>query len=254
MCGLVVLAAPDPNPLKLPKDCGRVPAKRDRIAGGYFADDGAFPSYVRLVFEMRNRTDVKGSLTGLCGAIIISERLILTAAHCIRERRGDYRILVDLVSSRPGNSTNSRFEHMANTVCMPKHWLEVVPVKIDLAVVQLNRPLTFDKYTQPACLPDSRVDEQTQLFNVGMGSTANETISTNLKALRSKRAKCGRFHDQPTYICTQPSDAKVPGSACQGELVPSLIFSLSVQYDRTNLQLPTLIRLNYRRLRGTFDS
>ena len=51
-----------------------------KIVSGRKAKDGEFPWQVSIV---RNETDLPLSVGHVCGGTILSERTILTAAHCI---------------------------------------------------------------------------------------------------------------------------------------------------------------------------
>lgn len=67
----------------LPKDCGRwenfpiLP----KIAGGFFAGRGQFPSFVYILSA--ERSSIRGGDTHFCGGTIVARNLIVTAAHCV---------------------------------------------------------------------------------------------------------------------------------------------------------------------------
>jgi len=42
----------------------------------------------------------------------------------------------------------------------------------DIAILRLNRPLVFNDYVQPVCIPSTPVDAGTECFATGWGVTA----------------------------------------------------------------------------------
>ena len=60
----------------LSADCGRSLFKTSRIVGGQYAVAGEFPWQVSLHGKDHGH---------LCGASIISERWLVTAAHCVQD-------------------------------------------------------------------------------------------------------------------------------------------------------------------------
>lgn len=59
-----------------PLDCGKKAYTKSRIVGGQEADMGEFPWQVSL--HIKNKAHV-------CGASIISDRWLVTAAHCVQD-------------------------------------------------------------------------------------------------------------------------------------------------------------------------
>lgn len=59
-----------------PLDCGKKAYTKSRIVGGQEADVGEFPWQVSL--HVKNTAHV-------CGASIISDRWLVTAAHCVQD-------------------------------------------------------------------------------------------------------------------------------------------------------------------------
>ncbi|KAG8182626.1 hypothetical protein JTE90_009989 [Oedothorax gibbosus] len=126
------------------RQCGRRFARNARIVGGGDTYEGEFPWAV----------SVRLLTTHYCGGAIITKYWILTAAHCVKRYsaryfrirvgekdiskdgfRPDVDIHVDEVSVHPGFGRPRRYSN-------------------DLALLRLKRPLSFDAYAQPICLPD----------------------------------------------------------------------------------------------------
>jgi len=126
------------------------------IVGGRSASRGEFPWFV----DMDN-----------CGATIVNERHLITAAHCFDgiDRTG-YLVVAGsihpmkevLASFDPSLYCGVQIRSIDQVAIHPEYCSEVAfkskscaaMNQHDVAVVTLNRPLVFDEFVQPACLPD----------------------------------------------------------------------------------------------------
>lgn len=201
----------------LPGDCGKVPqAKHDRISGGFYPADGAVPSYVSVLSVKRFKNGTEEIIS--CGGVILSERLIMTAAHCVT--RSIVKTAVYLRPTKSYDELRTKDEGMnVSLTCLPKHYLRLAPSKIDLAVLRLDRPINFDKYTQPACLPSQPLAENLSAYNIGLGLTESGQQAIKLKALRTRRIKCSAMLAHETALCTMYENPKVPGMSCKGKFM-----------------------------------
>ncbi|XP_078405738.1 ovochymase-2-like [Cetorhinus maximus] len=116
----------------------------NRIVGGKESEPGAHPWQVSL----------KRRKTHYCGGTIISEKWVLTAAHCIRDRN----ILTVLkVTAGEYNLKNLDKEEQTQTVkriiIHPK-FKAAYPVEYDIALLELNGIFNFGENIYPACLPN----------------------------------------------------------------------------------------------------
>ncbi|XP_034063569.1 serine protease hepsin isoform X2 [Gymnodraco acuticeps] len=129
------------------QDCGRRSFAADRIVGGVDARQGGWPWQVRLEYDGVHQ----------CGGAIISNRWIVSAAHCFRERYrtvNRWRVLLGSIYSKPVNANVAE----VNTIVYHSSYLPFVDASIDdnsrdIAVLALTQPLTFNEYVQPICLP-----------------------------------------------------------------------------------------------------
>ncbi|KAM6892574.1 coagulation factor X, partial [Xenentodon cancila] len=93
---------------------------------------------------------------GFCGGTILSEYIILTAAHCINESRyiyiklGEFDTLVDegTESTHEVASIATHFKYIRETY------------HNDIALLKLATPIKFSKYILPACIPDADFAEK----------------------------------------------------------------------------------------------
>jgi trypsin len=106
----------------------------------------------------------------ICGGNILSERVILTAAHCV-------------VNSNPSSFTfrvGSSF-HATGGDVIPVQSIVVHPsynsatIDFDYAVLTLSASITFDEYRQPIALPEQseKIDDNRCSITSGWGNTLN---------------------------------------------------------------------------------
>ncbi|XP_026941492.1 transmembrane protease serine 9 [Sagmatias obliquidens] len=126
-----------------PQECGARPAleKPTRIVGGLGAASGEVPWQVSLKEGSRH----------FCGATVVGDRWLLSAAHCFNHTK------VELVRAHLGTASLSGVGGspvkmgLRRAVLHPQYNPSILD--FDVAVLELARPLVFNKYVQPVCLP-----------------------------------------------------------------------------------------------------
>ncbi|XP_077382928.1 suppressor of tumorigenicity 14 protein homolog [Festucalex cinctus] len=126
--------------------CGTRPYKLNRIVGGQNADLGEWPWQVSLHFLTSGH---------VCGASIISEKWLLSAAHCF-------------INHDPANGIAGNWQTYSGMQAQYKHEdVQRRPLKrivshpdynqmtfdYDVAVLELSEPLRLSNTIQPVCLP-----------------------------------------------------------------------------------------------------
>nr|KAF6402744.1 transmembrane serine protease 9 [Rousettus aegyptiacus] len=126
-----------------PPECGARPAlqKPARIVGGFGAAAGEVPWQASLKEGSRH----------FCGATVVGDRWLLSAAHCFNHTK------VELVRAHLGTVSLSGVGGspvkmgLKRAVLHPQYDAGILD--FDAAVLELARPLVFGKYVQPICLP-----------------------------------------------------------------------------------------------------
>ncbi|XP_044765999.1 serine protease snake-like [Coccinella septempunctata] len=162
------------------------------IVGGEPARPGEFPFMAALGFYVDNAIDWR------CGGTLISERFVVTAAHCTYSRdAGSPKVVrlgeIDLTKS---SGRRSRFDfNVAHIIAHPDY---NYPLRYnDIALIELDRDVSFTDYIRPACLYTSTHIEQTQSVATGYGKNefaASENINKLMKVVLHiyKNEKCAQ--------------------------------------------------------------
>ncbi|XP_068227588.1 serine protease 7-like [Palaemon carinicauda] len=158
-------ATPSPSPQTssnlLPQRCG-IRGLVDRVISGEDAPLFAWPWMALL-----ESTGENGRVSLVCGGVLISERYVLTAAHCIHPRTG-----FTLRSVRIGEHTLSTDPDCRDGVCKPSFQRITVEQTVmheeygepfgcrncnDIALLRLSRTVQFNQVNdvQPVCLPQN---------------------------------------------------------------------------------------------------
>ncbi|KAF4009430.1 hypothetical protein G4228_000592 [Cervus hanglu yarkandensis] len=125
-----------------------------RIVEGQDAEVGLAPWCV-MIFR-------KSPQELLCGASLISDRWVLTAAHCLLYPPWDKNFTKDDLLVRIGKHSRTRYERKVEKISMldkiyihPRYnWKE--NLDRDIALLKLKRPIEFSDYIHPVCLPDKQ--------------------------------------------------------------------------------------------------
>ncbi|XP_054598570.1 ST14 transmembrane serine protease matriptase a [Nothobranchius furzeri] len=138
-------------------DCGKKRFSRNRIVGGQDAEDGEFPWQVSLHAK---------PYTHVCGASIISPTWLVTAAHCVQDE-GSLRLsqasawdaYLGLHTQDKINSPTVVKRKLKQII--PHPYYNTYTFDNDIALMELDSPVTYTDYIKPICLPAPQHDFKT---------------------------------------------------------------------------------------------
>ncbi|XP_076970706.1 prothrombin [Tamandua tetradactyla] len=123
-----------------------------RIVGGSEAAPGLAPWQVMLFRKSPQEL--------LCGASLISDRWVLTAAHCLLYPPWDKNFTENDLLVRIGKHHRTKYERGTEKISMldkihihPRYnWRD--NLDRDIALLKLKKPIAFSDHIHPVCLPD----------------------------------------------------------------------------------------------------
>ncbi|XP_067142117.1 uncharacterized protein [Centruroides vittatus] len=132
-------------------ECGIRPipsVNRSRIIGGQSSQSGSWPWQVALYREGEFQ----------CGAVLINDRWLMTAAHCFFHSKTSYWT-ARLGLLRRGNEYPSPYEEIrviSNILIYPGY--KETGFINDIALLGMKNPVQFSDYIRPVCLPGLHED------------------------------------------------------------------------------------------------
>lgn len=129
-----------------------------RIVGGDDAEEASSPWQVMLYKRQPQEL--------LCGASLISDQWVLTAAHCILYPPWNKNFTPSQILVRLGKHNRARYEQgqekivpIDEIIVHPKYnWKE--NLNRDIALLHLKRVVQFDDRIHPVCLPSKQVAQK----------------------------------------------------------------------------------------------
>eukprot|EP00062_Callorhinchus_milii_P023847 gi/632983130/ref/XP_007908494.1/ PREDICTED: enteropeptidase [Callorhinchus milii] len=133
------------------------PTESERIVGGVNATVGSWPWIVSLYFGSQHS----------CGASVVNEEWLVTAAHCVYGKTSSLTLWAALVGLHSHlNPTSPQTQKLnVDRIVMNPHYNKRSKDS-DVALIHLGRALTYTAYIQPVCLPD-----RSQFFPSGLKCT-----------------------------------------------------------------------------------
>ncbi|XP_043217394.1 transmembrane protease serine 9-like [Amphibalanus amphitrite] len=154
----------------LPADCGRRPLDANpvfdtrtrvlsagsssrRVVGGKVVTYGTYPWQAQIQVYSN-----AGHFEHHCGGVLISERLVLTAAHCLRPALTRLQVKLGQHDRRDASEQFEQTFAVENALSHPGYGADPARGDADdIAVLKLRlrhgRPVVFSSHVQPLCLP-----------------------------------------------------------------------------------------------------
>lgn len=157
------------NQNKLSKSQNKI-AGSDRIVNGVEAADGAYPFYVQVFMP---------GFT--CGGTIISEREVLTAAHCVYDEEHDVWVNASDLQIRSGDFTYSKWDERTSSMV---HFVD------NYTKLQFNRSNPGDGYDIVLLYTDA--DIQMDAYRQPLSKICNQTVPADNSNNKSGSNPTGR--------------------------------------------------------------
>ncbi|EDW68611.2 LOW QUALITY PROTEIN: uncharacterized protein Dvir_GJ12600 [Drosophila virilis] len=209
--------------LRTPRRCGifkddltdEFAHPEQRVVQGSVARRGRHP------WQATIRTRGRGGISShWCGAVVISKRHLLTAAHCLYGHpKGAYFVRVG--DHYANIAEHSEVDAFIENWYTHEQFRQPTHMNNDIAVVVLKTPLKFSDYVQPICLPERGaplVENRTCTIS-GWGSIKSG-MSTPSQELRAAQLPI-----LPDATCKQMNvygDAITEGMFCAGSMDESV--------------------------------
>ncbi|MDE1236820.1 S1 family peptidase [Vibrio aestuarianus] len=217
------------------------------IVNGSYADVTTFPSMASLFFDQIDYTQVYG-IASYCGASLLSNQYVLTAAHCIygNEKAQLFTSVVPQLQDERDFPNNILEKGKVAAIYYPSTYNNTTLLD-DIAILKLETPLTTVSSVNYLKRPDAGADatyrlSSEQFVAVGHGDTSSNVdnntllLQTNLTFVPNNL--CNYESTTATNLCMQGVISGLTGlenATCQGDSGGPLFWSHGSEYIQVGL-------------------
>ncbi|XP_063704377.1 serine protease snake-like [Culicoides brevitarsis] len=137
------------------------------VAGGFETEISEFPHMAAIGFKLSDE-----SIQWKCGATLISDEFVMTAAHCINfgDNELDFIRISDHNLYESSDDTNVQERTVAEIFTHPLY--KPTSTYHDIALIRLNEKVELNNVTRPACLCVIDPETDSSVIATGWGLTA----------------------------------------------------------------------------------
>ncbi|XP_017041865.1 serine protease snake [Drosophila ficusphila] len=195
---------------------------RPLIVDGTPAEPKEFPHAARL-----GHRDANNKTKWFCGGTLISNRLVLTAAHCFYSEHGAVNVVRLGELEFDTDQDDAEPEDFGVLALKPHPQYKNPELYNDIGIVKLDREVKFNRYKHPACLPFDDGEQHEAFIAIGWGQKkfAQKESKKLLKVqLQGYGDRCvsstdandelPRGYDAPSQLCIGSKDNR---DTCNGD-------------------------------------
>lgn len=178
-----------------------------------------FHLYQQVLYEEVKLCEKNQTCVETCGGTILDQYHVLTAAHCIDGRNLSRIIVTAGLHNRLSKGDEVQQVRRVDEIVRHPDWNAKTSAN-DLAILRLSKPVEFNRYVQPACLPGPDPQPNADVILIGWG--AEQLGGEPTDALQQTRVKiisqCYKYwnqFDEENQLCVGQST--IGNSACQGD-------------------------------------
>lgn len=177
------------------------------IAGGYDAKPGEYPSFVSIKLTYYTAND------STCGGVLISDRLVLSAAHCFDGAGKQIYVAPTIISPHLWESGHVKSYEVDKVCSSPKYDGK----NHDYAILHLKTPVRLSETVQTVCFPGKPLPMKKEAFAVGIGYSSSSDKPDVVQIIPVRQVACDKVDVHASHICFESSRAKYQGDTCSGD-------------------------------------
>jgi len=160
-----------PKICKKDPTCGKTFFTHSRVIAGKTATRGSWPWQILLLKDWKPH----------CGGSIVGPKHIVTAAHCIeKEEMNPSKFLVAVGEHDTSHREGMERWYRVKKIYEHPDYNQPSMLNNDIAVLEVDPPIMFNRYAQPVCLPDKSLPSGTDCYVTGWGKTRHPGYMTHL--------------------------------------------------------------------------